>query len=119
MATFQRPITTRPPVSKEGPLAAALLASGIGSAALGLFSLLAAALAPLKKMMTLYNPVGPLSGMTAFPVMLWLLAWAVLHIRWKDKEKSFAKIFTVTIMLVLVGMAGTYPPVYEYIATLI
>lgn len=116
MARLQRPAVASPRVSKEGPLAAALLASGIGSAALGLFSLLTAALAPLRDALSHYSSVGPLSGLTLIPMALWVAAWAVLHTKWRDKEKNFSIIFAVTMLLVLVGLAGTFPPVYELVA---
>ena len=113
-ARLRRPVIMGTPVSKEGPLAAALLASGIGSAALGVSTVLAKMTGLLSRMMTLYRPVGPMSGMTAYPVLLWLVAWVVLHFRWRDKEKSFSKVVSLTIMLVLVGLIGTFPPLYEY-----
>lgn len=113
IARLQRPAVVGPPVSKEGPFAAALLASGIGSAALGLVTILSALSRSLKQLMVIYEPVGPVSGITIIPVALWLIVWVILHFKWRDKEKSFPKIFAATMLLLMVGLAGTLPPVYK------
>ncbi|MDF3018156.1 MAG: hypothetical protein K0R44_3381 [Thermomicrobiales bacterium] len=58
----------------DGPLAAALLAAGIGSFALGLFTTLAEASTAFRERLILDAGVGPLSGKTV---------WATAkHLRW-------------------------------------
>jgi len=63
----------------NGPAAAAILASGIGSMALGLFTTLAQAITSIKNALNLYDPAGPLSGKTTVAVVVW---------RFKDSRSS-------------------------------
>ncbi len=104
------------PALNNGAAAAAVLASGIGSFALGFFTTLAEAAASVKNALNFYNPAGPLSGKTTVAVVVWLVAWAVLHGRWKDKEVDFSKTFVATLALIALGVLGTFPPFYEAFA---
>ena len=106
MTTQETPLTT-------GPAAAAMLASGIGSLALGLFTTLAQALGPVKNVLTFYSPAGPLSGKTTVAVVIWGVAWAVLHSQWKDKHVHFARVFVVTLIMIALGLLGTFPLFFE------
>lgn len=100
----------------NGKAAAAILASGAGSLALGLLTTFAEASAPLKDALTLYNPVGPLSGKTAGAVVVWLVTWALLYVLWKDRQVDFGKVFIVTLILIAGGLLGTFPPFFEVFA---
>ncbi|MEW5746318.1 MAG: hypothetical protein AB1805_12875 [Nitrospirota bacterium] len=103
-------------VDTDGVLAAALLASGIGSAALGISSIVVAAVAPLKQMMTLYDRTSLLGGKALLSLALWAISWAVLHFRWQYKQKDFWKIFRVTIVLDLLGLAASLQPISDAFA---
>lgn len=100
----------------NGGAAAAVLASGIGSFALGFFTTLAEAVGSVKNALNFYNPAGPLSGKTTVAVVVWLVAWAVLHGRWKDKEVDFNRTYIATLVLIALGLLGTFPPFYEAFA---
>ena len=89
----QKPLT-------NGPAAAAILASGIGCLALGLFTTLAQALAPIKEALNFYSPTGPMSGKTILATAVWLVAWAMLHFLWRSEQVDFGKIFIVTLVLI-------------------
>lgn len=97
----------------NGPAAAAILASGIGSLALGLFTTLAQAITPIGSALNLYNPVGPLSGKTTGAVVIWLVAWAVFHGLWKNRQVDFAKVFIATLIMIALGLLGTFPLFFE------
>ena len=62
----------------DGPLAAVLLAAGIGAFALGLFTTLAEASAGFRDRLVLNAGVGPLSGKTVWATVIFIVAWAVL-----------------------------------------
>ncbi len=98
----QKPLT-------NGPAAAAMLASGIGCLALGLFTTLAQALAPVKEALNFYSPTGPMSGKTILATAIWLVAWAMLHYLWRSEQVDFGKIFAVTLALIAFGFLGTFP----------
>ena len=98
---------------KNGPAAAAVLASGIGSLALGVLTTLAQAMAPVKKALHFYDPAGSLSGETTVAVIVWLVAWAVLHVLWKSDQVDFGRVFIVTLILIVLGLFGTFPPIFQ------
>jgi hypothetical protein len=60
-----------------------------------------------------YNPVGALSGKTTVAVIVWLIAWAILGNQWKDKDVDFDKISMIALVLLLLGILGTFPPFFE------
>ncbi|OHD67856.1 MAG: hypothetical protein A2W19_01555 [Spirochaetes bacterium RBG_16_49_21] len=97
----------------NGPAAAAILAAGISCMALGLFTTLAQAIGPLKKALNLYDPAGPLSGKTTFAVVAWLAAWIIFGILWKNKQVGFARVFIASLVLIALGLIGTFPPFFE------
>ncbi|MFQ5855035.1 MAG: hypothetical protein ACE5LU_05245 [Anaerolineae bacterium] len=97
----------------NGVAAAAVLAAGIGSFVLGLFTTLAAASEGVKGLVNWYGPAGPLSGKSGLAVIAWLVSWAVLHIWWKDRDVNFDRIFTITVVLIGLGLLLTFPPVFE------
>src|SRR6266511_792970 len=73
------------PDKPEGPIAAAILAGGIGCLALGVLTTLAEASTTVKDWLDVRSDVGPLSGKTIGAVLVWLIAWALLHVVYRDK----------------------------------
>jgi hypothetical protein len=94
----------------NGRGAAAVFAAGIGSFALGLFAVLADKIPSIKNWTNFYNPTGPLSGVTTCAVFIWLAAWAVLQMRWRNREVRFAPIGAAALVLLALGMLLTFPP---------
>lgn len=99
----------------NGPAAAALLAGGIGSAALGLITLIYEIndKSAFAKSMAWYKPVGGLSGKSSWAIIIFFVSWAILHYIWKDKDTDFARISSISIALLVVGLLGTFPPVWH------
>jgi len=100
---------------KNGKAAAALLAGGIGSFVMGLVTTLSEA-SSFGSALSWYKPAGPLSGKTTVAVIVWLIAWAVLGNQWKDKDVDFDKISMIALVLLLLGILGTFPPFFELFA---
>ncbi len=100
--TQQKPLT-------NGPAAAAILASGIGCLALGLLTTLVQAIPPAKEALNLYSPTGPMSGKTILAVAVWLVAWAMLHFLWRNKQVDFGRIFIIALILIALAFLGTFP----------
>ena len=44
--------------------------------------------------------------------IVWLIAWAVLHNRWKAREIAPGRVGAVTVILIVLGVLGTFPPVW-------
>jgi hypothetical protein len=99
----------------NGPVAAALLAGGIGSAAMGLITLAYEIndKSAFAKSMAWNKGVGGLSGKSTLSVIIFFIAWAILHFVWKDKETDFARISSIAIALLVVGLLGTFPPFWK------
>lgn len=99
-----------------GPAAAAFIAGGIGTFFVGLMTTLAEASAGIKTFLTWSTPVGPLSGKTTVGVLAWLIAWFVLNNMWKGKDYDMRRAFTITLVLIGLGLLLTFPPIFEIFA---
>ena len=70
----------------NGAAAAAILATGIGCAMLGILAFTADASSAVGKMLNFYNPTGTLSGVTTVAILVWLVAWLVLNKLWRARR---------------------------------
>ena len=95
----------------NGAALASFLAAGIGAFAMGFFVILNEA--KIFAAPTLYAPAGGVSGRTTFAVVVWLVAWAQLHRRWKGRRLETRRTFAVTLVLAGLGLLGTFPPVWR------
>ncbi|HTO82837.1 MAG TPA: hypothetical protein VMQ73_11410 [Methylomirabilota bacterium] len=102
-------------VVPNGSGAAAILAAGIGSGALGVFALTNDAFPAANHFFTFYTPTGGLSGVTTCAIVVWLVAWFVLARRWSGKMVAMAGVNLVAFLLLAVGMLLTFPPVMDLI----
>lgn len=100
------------PAEPNGGAVAALVSAGLGCAVLGVLVVLAEASAPFEGLMTFYAPAGSLTGKTTVPVIVWLMAWGLLHSRLKDCDLDFARGLRLTAVLVGIGLLGTFPPFF-------
>jgi hypothetical protein len=94
----------------NGRGAAAILAAGIGSAAVGVLAILRDAFAAMANALNFYNPSGPLSGVTTVAVVIWLAAWFVLHRRWRNANVALRRVNMLAFVLLAVGLLLTFPP---------
>ena len=100
----------------EGPVAAAIIAGGVGALAVGLLTTLAEASTSIKDFLNVSDPVGPLSGKTIGGVIIWLVAWAVLHVIYKDKPFETRRALTVALVLIGLGILVTFPIFFQAFA---
>jgi hypothetical protein len=104
------------PPEPNGGIAAAVIASGIACAVLGLLVIGAAASPLVAQWLTFYEPTGPLSGKAVVSIVVYLVVWPNLHFRLRDKQVDLYKAFMITVALVAVGVVATFPPVYQSFA---
>jgi len=97
----------------NGPVAAAMLAAGIGCLVLGIITCLAQARKAIGAAINFYYPTGPLGGKTMVAIVAWLVAWAVLSSKWKEASVDFGKMFMVTLILVGLGLLGSFPLFFD------
>ena len=96
--------------AENGAAMAAFLAAGMGAFAMGLVVILNESglfVAP-----SLYGPAGGVTGRTATAVVLWLIAWGVLHRRWTGRRIEAGRVYGITLALVGLGVLLTFPPVW-------
>lgn len=101
------------PDKPEGPISAAIIAAGIGAAALGVFTVLAEASTSIKNWLAWSNDVGPLSGKTIMAVIVWIVAWAALHIAMRRTRYETRRAGIIALILIGLGLLGTFPPFFQ------
>ena len=97
----------------EGPIAAAVIAGGIGAAALCLFTTLAEASTGVKNWLQWSDAVGPLSGKVLMALLVWLVAWALLYLALRNKPYETRRALTIALILIGLGVLGTFPLFYQ------
>ena len=100
----------------NGPIAAALVAGGLGATTIGLTTVLAEASEPLRNALNWWNPAGPLTGKSLVGVIVFFASWVVLHIVLRGKNVDFARATTLALILLGLGLLGTFPPFFELFA---
>ena len=101
------------PDRPEGPIAAAVLAGGIGCFVLGLLTTLAEANASFKDWLSWNDDVGPLSGKTGLTVIVWLIVWAILHAVYRGRRFETRRALLIALILVALGVVGTFPTFFQ------
>jgi hypothetical protein len=98
-----------------GPGAAAILAAGIGCLTLGLLALAGDALPKVAAVLNLWNPTGPLSGVTDAAIVVWLLAWILLSRRWARRAVDVRQVGWAALALFVAGALLTFPPFMDFL----
>jgi hypothetical protein len=97
-------------VPPNGAGAAAVLGAAIGGLVLGILALAADAVTAVGGLFNIWNPTGPLSGVTSAAILAWLVAWLVLAHLWSGRNLDVRRVnFWATAMFV-VGLLLTFPP---------
>jgi hypothetical protein len=51
-------------------------------------------------------------------IVIWLIAWAALHARWRDRQLANQRtLMTATFLLILAALVTTFPPFYGLFAS--
>jgi hypothetical protein len=105
-----------PAARPDGPMAAALLAAGVGSFALGLLTTMAEASEGFRTRLILNDGVGPLSGKTVWATVIFVAAWAVLHFMLRERDRILRSATIAFVVLTLLGLLGTFPIFFQAFA---
>lgn len=97
----------------NGPVAAVMLATGIGVLVLGILTTLNEASAGLHEFLEFSDRVGPLSGVTDLAATAFLVSWGGLHMALRDRDLPWRPVITALIVLVAIGLVFTYPPFFK------
>jgi hypothetical protein len=97
-------------------MAAALVAGGLGCAALGVMTTMAEASPEVKEALNWWPPGGPLTGKAGVATGVFLTSWLVLHGAWRRRNVSYGPMAVASSGLVAVGLVGTFPPFFQRFA---
>ncbi len=101
----------------NGPFAAAIVAGGLGSATIGLLTVLAAASTHISDRLKFWSPAGSLTGKTTVGVLVFLASWLALHYGLRTKNVQLGRAVAIALTLLLLGLVGTFPPFFELFAS--
>ena len=105
-------IGTRP----TGPVAAALIAAGVGSLALAILVVWAEASESFKESLAYSDDVGPLAGKTLWAVFVYFVTWLVLGVVLRRREVPLKTAGLITAALLALAFVGTFSPFFEMFA---
>ena len=97
----------------DGPLAAALIAAGIGVLTLGVVTSAAGAALGFKDWLNWDDTVGPLSGKSSLALIAWAASWPLLHLALFRRDGLLLAAIVISVALIVLGMIGIFPPVFE------
>ena len=100
----------------EGPVAAALIAVGLGSLALAILVVWAEASESFKESLAYDDGVGPLSGKTIWGTVVYFVSWAGLHLALRKRDIPLKTAATITAVLLALAFVGTFSPFFEMFA---
>lgn len=105
-----------PEYKVDGPLSAVMIACGIGSFTLGLFTTWAEASTSFKSRLAFDDGVGPLSGKTIWATVAFFVSWAVLGYMMRGRDGTLRNATIVFLILLALGVLGTFPTFFEAFA---
>jgi hypothetical protein len=122
--------TLRTDTKPNGPVVAAFLAAGVASLVIGIGVVLNEASATIKSAIGIdFNAflqfdknfgfgsgVGPLSGKVGLAVIAFLVSWVAFHVWLRGRDVNFRNGFIAALVLVGLGFALTFPPIFKLFA---
>jgi len=97
----------------NGPGAAAILAAGVGSFALGVFAFAGDAVPAVRGAFNFWAPTGPLSGVALTAVVVWLVVWYGLWRRWGTRDVVIVRVNAAAFLMLIAALLLTFPPVMD------
>src|ERR1700722_11746295 len=98
------------PIPPNGGAAAAVLGAAVGICTLGILALAGDAFPAVAHALNIWNPTGPLSGVTGIAIMAWLSAWFVFARAWALRSLDFRRVNLIALLLTVAGTLLTFPP---------
>jgi hypothetical protein len=112
MGTEESQSVQRATTTMESAMGAAFIAGGVGSVALGLMIIGAETNANIRTALTWNTGVGPLSGKTGIAVIAFVVSWVILHFYFRDRPVKLARSFTISLVLIVLGLLLSFPPIF-------
>jgi hypothetical protein len=99
----------------NGPGAAAILSAALGCLALGVLALAGDAIPAVAKLLNVWNPTGPLSGVTFAAIAAWLIAWLLLSRAWARRDLDIRTIGLASAAMIVASLLLTFPPFMDFL----
>ena len=101
----------------NGVAAAAFLAAGIGAFVFGATIVVTEAVpAWMSAVGQVYVPSGPISGRSTLAVLTYVVALVVLIRLWHARNVNFGRVWTMSLVLLALGLLGSFPLFYGLFA---
>lgn len=100
----------------NGPVAAVLLATGIGSLVLAILVVWAEASESFKDSLAYSDDVGPLAGKTIWATVAFVVSWAGLHLVLRRRDVNLRAVWLITLVLLALALLGTFSPFFQLFA---
>ena len=113
MNNSDRVASLNTPALTNGSGAAAILSAGIGVFALAVLAFAGDKSATVKSILVFYKPTGALSGVTTTAILIWLLTWGILELRWRKKSVALGPVGVVAFVLLGLSFLLTFPPIAD------
>lgn len=97
----------------DGPVAAVILATGIGTLVLGLLTTLGEASESIADFLKFSERVGPLSGKTILAVAAFLVSWAGLHAVMRKREVDLRPVTIAFLVMFVIALVLVFPPFFQ------
>jgi hypothetical protein len=97
----------------NGSGAAAILSAAIGSFALATLAVAGDKSVAIKSSLIFYKPTGMLSGVTTTAILVWLVLWGALEMRWSKKTVALRPICVASLALLGLSFLLTFPPLVD------
>lgn len=101
----------------DGPVAAALLATGVGALALAILVVASEASEAFGVSLTYFERVGPLGGKAIWAVVAFFGSWLVLAAALRKRDVNLGTIAVIACVLIALGWIGTFAPFFQLFAT--
>ena len=100
----------------NGPVAAGMIAVGIGALVLGLLTTFAESSESFKESIQYNDRVGPLSGKTIWATAAFLVSWGALAAWWRGRNLGWKTVTVISVVLIALGILGTFPTFFQEFA---
>ena len=100
----------------SGPVAAVLLASGIGGVVLAGLTIAAESSESFANSLAYDLEVGPLSGKTIWAAAAFLVSWGALTAALRKRDMNLGTVGIVAAVLIGLALVGTFAPFFQLFA---
>jgi hypothetical protein len=100
----------------SGPVAAVLLATGIGSLVFAVIVVIAESSESFAESLAYDQEVGPLSGKTIWGVVAFAVSWLILGVALRNRNPALRTVAIVAGALLVLALIGTFAPFFQLFA---